>query len=249
MNKPPSIRKRQTSGKSASYGETAYVRLKQAIQDGVFKPGQPIRESRVADWLAIRRTPVRDAIRRLQNEGLLSYRLNDGVVVATLGREDVLNIYAVREVLEGAAAGMAARHASEVEIEALRGVLKASTRTKDPKEIAELNFRFHAVIHQASRNPYLTRTINTFRESLALLGAPTTVLPGRPREVDRAHAEILQAIEKRDAMAAETAMRSHVRSALLRRFELLGQPEAATVQGVTYPMTGVTDTRKPRARR
>lgn len=238
MRKTPTPRKRKKTPKPSSFGEVAYSRLKQAIQDGVFKPGEPIRESRVADWLKVSRTPVRDAIRRLQSEGLLSYRLHDGVVVATLDRQDVINLYAVREVLEGAAAGMAARHASEVEIGALRAILRAAGNTKDPVLIAEQNFRFHALIHQTARNPYLIRTINTFRESLALLGPPTTVVPGRPKAVDKAHAEIFAAIEKHDAKAAEDAMRAHIRSALLSRFELLEHPDSALSQAVKYPMAG-----------
>lgn len=238
MPKTPTPRKQKRMPKSSSFGEVAYGRLKQAIQEGVFKPGEPIRESRVADWLKISRTPVRDAIRRLQSEGLLSYRLHDGVVVATLDRQDVVNLYAVREVLEGAAAGMAARHASEAEIGELRALLHASGNTTDPGLIAEQNFRFHGLIHQAARNPYLIRTINTFRESLALLGPPTTVVPGRPKAVDEAHAKILAAILKRDEKAAEDAMRAHIRSALLSRFELLEHPDSALSRDVKYPMAG-----------
>ena len=114
------------------------------------------------------------------------------------------------------------------------------------RSIAEHNFRFHAVIHQAARNPYLTRTIETFRESLALLGPPTTVMPGRPREVDEAHAKILAAIQNRDAKGAETHMRSHIRSALLRRFELLEHPDAVTAKNVAYPMEAARTARKAR---
>src|SRR3546814_4510444 len=103
-----------------SRGEIAYVRLKESIQTGELKPGQRIREIEMADRLRMSRTPVREALRRLEADGLLTFAPYRGMVIAELDHQAVMELYQMREVLEGTAAGLAARHASEAESESGR---------------------------------------------------------------------------------------------------------------------------------
>src|SRR5687767_14246238 len=111
--------------------EHAYRRLRDAIRDGTLKPGQRLMEIEVADWLNVSRTPVRDAIRRLEAEGMLAHAPRNGIVVATLDRQAVMELYVMREVLEGTAARLCARHASDMEVLELQELV---TRERDMQD-------------------------------------------------------------------------------------------------------------------
>src|SRR3954467_2886010 len=110
------MEKTQKASRSTSLGELAYLKLHAAIQAGTFEPGKRMMETEVADWLKMSRTPARDAMRRLENEGLLVHEPRQGLVIARLDHSAVMELYAMREVLEGTAARLAARHASEFEV-------------------------------------------------------------------------------------------------------------------------------------
>ena len=115
--------------------EHVYRRLRDAIQQGEFKSGHRVMEIEVADWLKVSRTPVRDAIRRLESEGMLEHEPRTGLVVARLDRQAVMELYVMRETLEGTAARLCARHASDMEIQDLvdlieREIGRASCRER-----------------------------------------------------------------------------------------------------------------------
>lgn len=221
--KPPARR-------GTGLGEVAYNGLLEGIRRGDFRPGEPIREEHVTAWLKISRTPVRDAMRRLEAEGYLVHERHRGAVVATLDDQAVTELYALREVLEGAAAAMAARHASDLEIRQLEQLIDDSARAKDPKVLIEYQRRINDLIHQAARNRYLIKAMRKLRETLFLVGTVVTVMPNRPAMLLREHREILAAIKKRDARKAEKVMRSHVCSALQSRLQL-----RAGAAGTDYP--------------
>lgn len=211
-------------------GEVAYNGLLEGIRRGDFRPGEPIREEHVTAWLKVSRTPVRDAMRRLEAEGYLVHERHRGAVVATLDDQAVTELYALREVLEGAAAAMAARHASDLEIRQLEQLIDDSARIRDPKVLIEYQRRINDLIHQAARNRYLIKTMRKLRETLFLVGTVVTVMPNRPATLLREHREILAAIKKRDAHKAEKVMRGHVCSALQSRLQL-----RAGAAGTDYP--------------
>lgn len=202
-------------------GEAAYRRLRAAIEDGVFKPGARMRETEVAAWLGVSRTPVREALQRLESRGLLSYAPHRGMVVAELDDQMVAELYALRETLEGTAAALAARHAAEPEIDELAGLLAGERVATDGDAAgrARRNRRFHAALYRAAHNRYVVAALEGLRESMALLGPTTLADPGRIGSAVAEHEQILEAVRRRDAAAAEAAARAHIRAAYRARLE------------------------------
>ena len=206
--------------KSTPLGELAYAKLHSAIQAGTFEPGQRMMETEVADWLKMSRTPARDAMRRLENEGLLVHEPRQGLVIATLDHAAVMELYAMREVLEGTAARLAARHASELELEQLLELVAVEKKLKGKyDELATHNQRFHQALRHAAHNRFLLRALITVRDSMGLLGKSQMTLPHRAATALKEHEQIVRAIEKRDAEAAEEAARAHVRAAQRERIK------------------------------
>lgn len=202
--------------------EHVYRRLRDAIREGRFKSGDRVMEIEVADWLKVSRTPVRDAIRRLEGEGMLQYEPRHGLVVARLDRQAVMELYVMRETLEGTAARLCARHASDMEILDLAQLVERERGIKDdPEAAAGHNRMFHEAIHRGAHNRYLERSLAAVNDSMWLLGKPLMLLPHRAQAALTEHARIVRAIEQRDPGAAEEAARQHVRAAQSERLKRL----------------------------
>lgn len=153
---------------------------------------------------------------------MLTVGAGRSLVVAELSKQQVLELYAMREILEGSAARFAAQHANEAEIDMLHGLLgELEKHGNDPRMLISLNRRFHRAVCEASHNRYLIATLDGMHDALALLNSNTFRLPNRRRESDAEHARIVRAIEHRDPDAAENAARAHVRAAQRTRFAML----------------------------
>ncbi|MCX7173558.1 MAG: GntR family transcriptional regulator [Proteobacteria bacterium] len=202
--------------------QLAYERLVAAIQSGQLTSGSRVREADVAEWLQISRTPVREAMRRLEAEGMLSHMPHVGVIVTELDAEMVTELYAMREVLEGSAAGLAAQHASEAEIHMLQQIVKGEKALlHDPDSLMRHNREFHDIIYRSAHNRYLLKSLNALHDALVLLGK--TTLSSKAR-ADTSHAEqlaIVKAIIARDQPLAEKLMRAHIRGAYHERLNML----------------------------
>jgi DNA-binding GntR family transcriptional regulator len=209
-------------------GETAYRRLHRAIQEGQLRPGERLREVELASRLGASRTPIREALARLEHEGLAARDPVRGMIVAELDAGAVAELYVMREVLEGTAAALAARHASDAEIAALRGLADRDREIRgDPVRLANNNRLFHETLYRSARNRYLLKTLSSLREALALLGQTTLALHGRSGTALEEHAELIAALERRDPAAAEEAARAHIRAAYRARLALMLEEEAA----------------------
>lgn len=205
-----------------SRAEDAYQKLQQAIQAGTLKPGTRLRENELAEWLNISRTPVREALNRLQTEGLVVQEPRRGMIIAELDHNMVAELYIMREVLEGTAARLAGRHASDVEISMLREIAdRDKTLADDPVRLAKNNRLFHETLYRAAHNRYLVKTLSMLHESMALLGRTTLGLPGRSMEAFEEHDAIVSAIENHDPAGAEEACRSHIRKAYRARMRVM----------------------------
>jgi DNA-binding GntR family transcriptional regulator len=207
------------SPQAGSRADFVYAALRNAISDGRIAGGERVREEEVARNLGVSRTPVREALQRLQQRGLLVGPPR-GLVVAQLGHAQVLELYAMREILEGSAARFAARHASTEEIGnlyQLQEQLKAAARDATLHET--LNRRFHEAIYQAAHNRYLTQTLESLLDSFALLRSTTFRLPHRRRNSDEERRRIIEAIERRDSEVAEREAREHILQAQRTRFD------------------------------
>jgi len=209
-----------------SLGEFVLERLKDAIRRGRYPPGRRIREAEVAGWLGVSRTPVREAFRRLQSDGLLKLTPWRGAEVAELDRAQVAELYATRRTLEGTAAALAAKHASEAEIAVFFDLLdRDAAAGRSAKRRARINRQFHQALYRAAHNRYLMQALNALSDSLALLKSTTYEVPGRPEQARLEHQRIADAIRRRDPDAAERATRIHIDSAEIARLELLFGPK------------------------
>ncbi len=209
-----------------SRAEIAYRRLKAAIESREFRPGERMREAELAAWLGISRTPVRDALKQLESEGLLVAAPRRGLAVAELDQQQVSEIYALREILEGLAARLAARHASSAEVATLSGLVErqAAASDADPELQAQLNRHFHQLVYRAARNRYLLGVLESLESSLALLPGTTYSAPGRGGDALAEHRAILEAVEQHEADRAESAARNHIQAAERIRLRMLAAP-------------------------
>jgi DNA-binding GntR family transcriptional regulator len=210
--------------RSKSRSEAVFANLRDAIWEGRFAPGERIPEEEIARSLGVSRTPVREALRRLQERGILIVGAGRTLVVAELGKSQVLELYAMREILEGSAARFAAQHANEAEIDLLHRLLEQLEKHgNDPRLLISLNRRFHGAICEAAHNRYLIQTLEGMHDALALLHGNTFRVPNRRSESDAEHRRIVAAIERRDPDNAEKAAREHVRQAQRTRFAMLAE--------------------------
>ena len=213
---------RSTTLQQASRADQVQQQILKSIRSGQYQPGDRIREEEVAKSLGVSRTPVREALRRLESDGLLSFESWRGVVVARLDRQQVSELYAMREVLEGSAARMAARHIDEAEIDLLRLLIEQANESPgDPSKLAGWNRKLHQTIYEAAHNRYLLQTLGQLENALALLRGTTYEVAGRAQTAAAEHQQMVEAICARDAEAAELAAREHIRSAQQARLKLI----------------------------
>ena len=206
--------------RTRSRADFVFESLRDAISDGRIAAGERVREEEIARDLGVSRTPVREALQRLQQRGLLAFGAGRGLVVAGLGQHQVLQLYAMREILEGSAARFAAQHANETDIAILYRLQKElADAAEDAAVLVMLNRRFHQAMYEAAHNQYLLQTLNMLHDSLALLHNTTFRMPNRRSDSDEEHHRIVVAIERRDPGGAEEAAREHIRQAQRTRFE------------------------------
>jgi DNA-binding GntR family transcriptional regulator len=206
--------------RTRSRADFVYESLRDAIWDGRIAIGERVREEEIARNLGVSRTPVREALQRLQQRGLLVFGAGRGLIVASLSQHQVLQLYAMREILEGSAARFAAEHATAPEIAVLWRLQKELCKPDhDTMALVTLNRRLHQAIYEAAHNQYLLQTLGVLHDSLALLHSTTFRVPSRRLESDEEHRQIVEAIEHHNPDRAEQAARDHIRQAQRTRFE------------------------------
>jgi DNA-binding GntR family transcriptional regulator len=192
-----------------SLADQAYDRFREGLRNGALAPGQRVLEAELAERLGMSRTPVREAIRRLQSEGLIAHGPAGGLCVVAFDHAEMDELYVMREALEGTAARLAAQHAGRPDIMLLQRMVAAEAGL--PAEaVAEHNRRFHRALYQAAHNRYLLRALSALSDALLLLGPTTLDLPGRAEAARQEHARIVAAVAARDAAGAEAAARAHI---------------------------------------
>lgn len=194
-----------------SVREAAYSRLRESILGGLLTPGERISEPGLAEQLGISRTPVREALQRLAQEGLVELSPGRGARVRVLTPEEVLEVYEVRALLESEAARLAATNATKAELKGLEQYLK--TLSSLPKESytqqMQVDFDFHTALVKASHNRLLARIYQDLRATLALVRSNMQTRSQHP-VTRKQHQAILQALQARDPKAAARAVREHV---------------------------------------
>jgi DNA-binding GntR family transcriptional regulator len=217
-NSKPSFSGGQLAGPARDLGEEAYNSLKAAIANGTIHAGQRLTEADAAARLAMSRTPIREAIHRLETEGLLTRESRRGLVVTQPDHQMMIELYVMRETLEATAAKLAAQHASDIEIATLRALIEHEPNLHDPQELYALNKRIHNLIYSSAHNRYLLRSLTSMSDTMALL--PTMLGdPERAKEAHEEHLVLLAAIEARNSEAAEAAARRHLQAAQRKRLK------------------------------
>jgi DNA-binding GntR family transcriptional regulator len=207
-----------TSGKSS--GDAAYDALLAALRAGTFAPGDRLREEDVGERLGLSRTPVREALRRLESDGIVEHRPRVGAVIRSLSHTEVVELYEMRMVLERTAAEMAAKHGAEVEFDALEHLNdQIEAARENPARGAAINQDLHKGLYLAGRNRFLLEAARALNNSLLLLGPSTYTDPDRIDVVVRQHRDILNALRDRDAEAAGAAAEAHLRTSLQYRLQ------------------------------
>jgi DNA-binding GntR family transcriptional regulator len=204
-----------------SRGESLYASLRDLIASGDLYPGRRVTEVELSERFGVSRTPVRDALKRLESEGLLSSAPRRGLVVTQLSPQQVSELYAVREVLEAFAARLMAHHASEMEIETLNVIVRREAEAADATTLKRLNRTFHSVIYSAARNRYLVGALDSLSDYLTLLPGTTFRMSPTPTVGVEEHQAIAAAIAARDPVAADSSAREHIRAAAHRRLLML----------------------------
>lgn len=198
----------------------AYAMILEAIDTGVYKPGSRLVESELADRFGVSRTPIREALQRLETQSLLT-RDGRSLIVASLDHSQLSELYVVRGALEGLAARLAARHATPEETAVLRAMLDDDRKlVNDPEAMSRANRRFHKQIHLASHNRFLVQQLDLVHRSMALLASTSIAVEGRPTDTLEEHERIVHAIETGDGDAADVALREHISQAFIIRLRL-----------------------------
>ena len=214
----------RTDWQDMSQGEMAYHRLYEAIRSGQFRPGDRLREIDVSKQLDLSRTPVREALRKLESDGIVEHRPRLGAVIRTLSTPEVVELYEMRLVLERTAAEMAAKHANAAEIDLLTDInAQIETAGTDPQRAAALNQDFHRCIYLATRNRFLLESARALNNALMLLGPTTLDDEARIQTVHTQHAHIIDAIKSADQTAAGQAAEDHLQTSLRHRLKVLKQ--------------------------
>ncbi len=186
-----------------------YAVLKEMIADHRFQPGARLNIESIARELDVSRTPVWEAVRRLEQEGLVENIPNRGVFMSSLTAEKALDLYAVREVLEGMAARLAATRMDDGSLENMAQCIQRQREVianQDFLAYSKLDFEFHAAVYDACGNEWLRELLETIKNKMRPL--TMQMQPDFSQLIDQ-HAELLQALRGRDPEKAEEAFRRH----------------------------------------
>jgi DNA-binding GntR family transcriptional regulator len=202
---------------SHSNAEIAYQKLHELIAVGDLQPGARIMETEIASITGLSRTPVREAIKKLESNGLVEHKPRIGAVVRTLTYQEVVELYEMRIVLERAAVAMATKHISAGELALLKSLNEEMHQATDAQRCAEINVAFHSGIFAAARNQFLITSYKTLADVLLLLGSTTLARHERLESAYEQHVTIIQAIQSGDPKAAADAMEAHMDASLTER--------------------------------
>ncbi|TLM83746.1 GntR family transcriptional regulator [Pseudarthrobacter sp. NamE5] len=195
-------------------------KLRKLVLSGEYPPGAPLPELFLAEEFEVSRTPVREALKQLENEGLVEIRPKVGTFVRIPTRREIVELFQLKESLEGLAAGLLAKRGPVPELEILKRNIEESERAErraDTAKYAELVHEFHWTIVQGSDNSKLVEHYGRLMNQLAYhrIVLETVERPARMRASIREHQSVLDALLEKDPVGAELAMRGHVNASSL----------------------------------
>jgi DNA-binding GntR family transcriptional regulator len=230
-----------------SLQERTYRSLRKALLEGKFSEGERIFENEVASMLGVSRVPVREAVRRLQQDGLLEVRPRSGIYVTSISPAEVDDIYRIRAALEGAAAGLAAERITDSELRELGALLvrqdeearseqksrRSRTTGAQSRVVAQAD-EFHRRVYAYARSPRLYELLELIYAQVMQFRNITLRMPGRAEAASHGHHALYEALTRRDSAEAERLMREHVNSArlsLLTHLDAIAETEGSSPSG------------------
>jgi len=190
-----------------------FNKLREDILSGVFHENDELKENTIGLELGVSRTPVREALRQLELEGLVTIVPNKGAYVTGITSKDMHDIYMIRSYLEGLCAKWACEHITDAQIEALDEILYLSdfhARRSHHDQLVDLDNKFHDMIYKASGSKILDHVLSDFHHYVERVRKITLSMPGRAAKSSEEHAAILDAIRKRDGELAEALAHEHI---------------------------------------
>lgn len=205
---------------------SVYEYLFNAIRSGAISPGQTLTERGLAEQIGVSRTPVREAIRKLEEQGIVTHEPHKGVRVIRLSPEKVAQLYDVRELLEGLAVRKLAERQTPEILEELRGFIERAEKEAiagNIKELAEINSAFHLTLAHLSGNVYLETIMNMLQTQISLMMSASLSTSGRPLQNIEEHKMLIDAIGSGDGDFAESTAKHHVRKARAHAMKKLAE--------------------------
>lgn len=196
--------------------EIVFESLREAIINGHLKPGERLMEIQLADEMGVSRTPVREAIRKLELEGFVVMIPRKGAYVAGISLKDIADVFEIRAALESLAAALAAERITEDELEALeRSLVKVAecTEANDLDSLIAVDTDFHDILYKASRNERLVQIVSNLREQIQRFRMTSLSHPGRMKDALEEHRKLVEALSERDVELARTLAREHIENA------------------------------------
>ncbi len=190
--------------------------IREAIIKGDLKPRERLMEIQLADELGVSRTPIREALRKLELEGFIVMIPRKGAYVSDISLKDITDVFEVRAALEGLAAGLAAERITDEEIEVMERLLAEKNECiikQDMERLIEVDTRFHDMIYVSSRNDKLLPIINNLREQIQRYRTTSLSHPGRMQNSLIEHRALVEAIQSRDPVLARQLAQEHIENA------------------------------------
>lgn len=196
--------------------EVVFDTLREAIISGVLRPGERLMETPLAEELGVSRTPIREAIRKLELEGFVVMFPRKGAYVAGISLKGIADVFEVRAALEALAVGLAAERITDEELEGLERVIvrkKESIDEGDVSRFIESDMKFHDTLYRASRNQRLMQILSNLQDEIHRFRSVSLAYPGRMQVAMEEHRKIIEAVADRDIARAQDLAWEHIENA------------------------------------
>lgn len=187
--------------------------IRDSIMDGTLDEGEPIRQDDVARMFNVSKIPVREALKRLEAEGLVAFQRNKGAIVTSMSEPEIVQIFEVRAILESSALRFSIPHMTESTFERAQGYCDAFAEETNVGRWAELNWQFHSCLYEDAQRPYLINMIRSVNDRIERYLRVQLSLSRGQEIADREHRQILDLCRKRDVEGAAKLVHNHIMGA------------------------------------
>ncbi len=200
-------------GNSPTTSDIILKYIRKSIADGSLAEGEPIRQDDVAKMFNVSKIPVREALKRLESEGLVEFHRNRGAVVTSLTEPEIAEIFETRAILESNILRLAVPQLTEATLQKAEAYCQAFGQENDVGRWSTLNWLFHSSLYEDARRPYMVNLVRSINERLERYLRVQLTLSHGHETADREHVAILAACRSRDAATASDLLYTHIMKA------------------------------------